>query len=90
MQEFFEDRKDSIETSRGMSGLFVLWIILSIIWFIAGISAFIASLVCFALNGSFTDKTVGFLVAALFGPFYWIYFIFNSKYCTRYPRQEEF
>lgn len=89
MQEFFEDRKDSVETS-GMSGLFVFWMILSIIWFIAGISAFIASLVCFALNGSFTDKTVGFLVAALFGPFYWIYFIFNSKYCTRYPRQEEF
>ena len=63
MQEFFEDRRDSVETSSGISGLFVFWMILSIIWFIAGISAFIASLVCFALNGSFTDKTVVFIVA---------------------------
>jgi len=85
MKEFFEDKKEVKVVSGGMSGLLIFWLILILFWIIAGIAAFVASLVCFALNGSFTDKTVGFLLAAFFGPFYWIYFIFNSKYCTRTP-----
>jgi hypothetical protein len=55
------------------------------IWIIAGIIAFIASLICFGYYGSTTDKFLGLLLVLVIGPFYWLFFLFNSKYCTREP-----
>jgi hypothetical protein len=54
-------------------------------WIIAGIVAFIASLICFGYNGSTTDKFLGLLLVLVIGPFYWLFFLFNSNYCTREP-----
>ena len=58
--------------------------ILILIWVIAGVIAFFASLICMFYNGSVTDKTIGFMMSVLFGPFYWLYYIYNANYCTRY------
>jgi hypothetical protein len=90
MKEFFEDKKEVKVDSGTMSGLLIFWLIFILFWVVTGIAAFVASLVCFAFYGSVTSKTLGFVIAFLFGPFYWFYFIFNSKYCTRSPIEDEF
>ncbi len=69
-------------------GIFAMFIFLfSIIWLLAGIIGFIMSLVCCFYNGTTTDKFVGILLAWILGPFYWLYYIYNSNYCTRYDKQ---
>jgi hypothetical protein len=74
----------AISTSAGWSifGLFVS--ILVLVWFIAGITAFFASFICLFYNGSVTDKTIGVLLGLFLGPFYWLYYIYNMNYCTKY------
>ena len=79
-EERKEEHKDN-SSSIPILGYFVvifLWI-----WIIAGIVAFIASLICFGYNGSMTDKFLGLLLVLVVGPFYWLFFLFNSNYCTR-------
>jgi hypothetical protein len=76
--------RQATSTDAGWSifGIFIGLLIL--IWVIAGIIAFFASLICMFYNGSVTDKTVGLMMSILFGPFYWLYYIYNANYCTRY------
>ena len=45
------------------------------------------SLICCFYNGSTSDKFLGILVALAIGPFYWLFFIYNSSYCTRFTQQ---
>lgn len=52
-----------------------------IVWIILGITAFIVSLTCFGKQGSNSDKIIGLLIAALFGPFYWVFYGTNKSYC---------
>lgn len=56
---------------------------LAFVWVVLGIAAFIVSLMCFGRSGSDTHKILGILLAILFGPFYWVYFISNKKYCRK-------
>ena len=74
----------AISTSAGWTvfGLFVS--ILILVWIIAGITAFFASFICLFYNGSVTDKTIGILLGLFLGPFYWLYYIYNMNYCTKY------
>lgn len=51
------------------------------VWVIAGIAAFILSLICFGKSGSESQKLIGLLLAVIFGPFYWIYFMVSKNYC---------
>ena len=67
-----------------LSGLTIFILIIIWIWIIAGILGFIASLVCFGYNGSISDKFLGVLMVLILGPFYWLYYLFNSNYCTRW------
>jgi len=53
------------------------------VWIIAGLLGFLASIICFGFNGSVSDKFLGVLIVLIVGPFYWLYFIYNSNYCTR-------
>ena len=71
--------------SHGFYGLALFIFIIIWIWIITGLLGFIASLVCFGFNGSVSDKFLGLIIVLVIGPFYWLYFIFNSSYCTRYP-----
>lgn len=48
-----------------------------------GIIAFIWSILCFDKKGSLSSKIFGFFIALLLGPFYFIYYYFNKKYCRK-------
>lgn len=69
---------------RELSGLTIFILIIIWIWIITGALGFIASLVCFGFNGTMSDKFLGLLLVLVLGPFYWLYYIFNSNYCTRW------
>lgn len=65
---------------------FSIWLILLlVIWFTGGVTAFIASIVCMFYNSSATDKIVGFLLAFIFGPLYWGFYIYKASYCNKNP-----
>ena len=51
------------------------------LWSLIGFIAFIYSLYCFGKSGTILDKTVGFIVAVLTGPFFFLYLYVNRKYC---------
>jgi hypothetical protein len=73
---------------RELSGLTIFILIIIWIWIITGALGFIASLVCFGFNGTMSDKFLGLLLVLVLGPFYWLYYIFNSNYCTRWTPVE--
>jgi len=52
-----------------------------LIWIFAGLAAFIMSLICFGYSGTSGDKFIGFIIAFLVGPFYWLYYMSNTAYC---------
>ena len=58
----------------------VLYIFL-LLWGLIGLIAFIMSLICFGRSGTLTEKIIGLLLAIFFGPLYFIFYIFNEKYC---------
>jgi hypothetical protein len=67
------------------SSFYAIWISLFIlIWIISGFAAFIASFVCLFYNSSFGDKIAGLVMALFAGPFYWLFYIYNSNYCNKY------
>ena len=51
------------------------------VWVFIGLFAFILSLVCFARSGSAFEKIMGLLLAIFFGPFYFLFYVFNKEYC---------
>jgi hypothetical protein len=55
------------------------------IWIVAGLSAFLASFACVYFDSSIGDKIAGLLIAMLFGPFFWFFYIYKSSYCNSYP-----
>lgn len=63
----------------GVLGGSLMFIML--IWVLAGFIAFIMSIICFGKSGSTTDKIIGLLLAIFFGPFYFLFYGFNSNYC---------
>lgn len=89
IKEYFEDTKLNTNNNAssgmltGLTGIYTIgWLIISLIWFIGGITAFIASIVCMFYTSTVTDKAIGLLLAIIIGPFYWLYYIYNSVYCT--------
>ena len=55
--------------------------ILALAWLLFGAAAFFFSLVCFGRSGSFGEKVFGFLLALVFGPFYFVYYFADAAYC---------
>jgi|LakMenE22Apr09ns_1017241.scaffolds.fasta_scaffold00042_5 hypothetical protein len=66
-----------------MSLLVIFIFIIMLIWWFVGFIGYLMSIVCWFYNGSTTDKALGCLVACIAGPIYWLFFIYNSNYCTR-------
>ena len=77
----YEDNELANKVLSNFFAGFSLIFFLIILWFIAGIIAFIMSLICFSRSGSTTDHFLGLIIALLFGPFYFLFFIFNKNYC---------
>ena len=80
------ETKKNEETNKSNKGFIQslgVVVIFVIIWVILGLIAFITSLVCFGYSGSTTEKILGFVIALLFGPFYFLYFYLNKNYCGK-------
>jgi hypothetical protein len=58
-----------------------VFVIILFLWILAGVVAFVLSIVCITKNGSFLNKFIGFLIAILFGPFYFLFYGLNKSYC---------
>ncbi len=58
-------------------------LIFLIVWIILGIVGLITSIVCFGFSGTTVEKVLGVVIAMVLGPFYWLYFYFNKKYCKK-------
>ena len=68
-------------------GFAIFYLIIALfifIWWIIGTVGFIMSLICFGYSGPMSDKFLGLIMAWVTGPFYWLYYIYNSNYCTRH------
>lgn len=76
------EKNAKISTSATILSIF--FTIFALIWIIAGIAAFITAIVCLGYNGPAGAKAAGFLLAFFFGPFFWLYYIYNINYCTNY------
>lgn len=75
-----EEKKENVNIS-----IFLIFVfIILLIWWVAGLIGFLMSIVCCFFNGSTAEKFLGILMAWVLGPFYWLYFIYNSSYCTRF------
>lgn len=59
--------------------------IIALAWIFLGIAGFIMSIVCFGRKGAMSSNIIGLLMALLFGPFYWIYYIAMPRevYCGK-------
>jgi hypothetical protein len=65
--------------------IYSFWLgLLVLIWIISGFVAFLASFVCLFYNSSIGDKMAGLVLALFAGPFYWLFYIYNSNYCKSY------
>jgi len=76
-------KEDETNGNQKWKSVFIAIAIIIFVWVLAGLAAFIASLVCFGLSGSTAEKMIGVMLAILVGPFYWIYFAVNKKYCRK-------
>lgn len=71
------------DLSVGYSILIIFFFLFSVTWAIAGFIGFIMSIVCFFYNSTTDEKIIGLLLALFTGPFYWLYYILKSTYCTK-------
>jgi len=79
-----EHKEEHREAGSGFLMFITFIFIFLLIWGVAGMVGLLMSVVCCFFSGSTTDKFLGILVAWIMGPFYWLYFIYNSSYCNRF------
>jgi membrane associated rhomboid family serine protease len=72
--------KKTVEESNTLLTIFILIIIL--IWIIGTILSFVTSLICLFYESTIQDKIIGVIFGLIAGPFYWIYYVYNMKYCN--------
>ena len=81
-EKFLEEEKDGGGSTAGSIAL----VIFVLIWVVAGMVGYFMALHCgFARTGSAKQKWIGWLVACVLGPLYWVYFYFARKkgYCQK-------
>ena len=66
---------------RAILGLSAAWIVVILLWWVLGFAGLIMSSYCFDYSGSVGQKMLGLVLAIFYGPFYWIYFLFDTGYC---------
>ena len=78
------EKKNKIERFAGGAGIATMGVMLFVlVWMFAGVAALITSIICITKTSAApNDNLVGLLLALFFGPFYWIYFIAKTGYCT--------
>ena len=73
--------RNSNKSSSSVAGFGIVVVIFMLLWALIGIIAFIFSLVCFVRSGTIVEKALGLVLAVLFGPLYFLFYIFNTGYC---------
>lgn len=77
-----DDKNEAIVPQIQISNIYYYGILIFIfLWTLIGILAFIQSIMCFGYKGNNYDKTIGLIISAIFGPFYWIFYKVNTDYC---------
>lgn len=69
---------------KGVTGL--SWGVMAfiLIWALAGLSALLMSIYCTYGGGDANQNLMGYILAMLVGPFYWIYYYYaKPPYCGR-------
>lgn len=61
----------------------IIFILVSFI--LVGLIALVWSFVCLGKTGTSFEKFIGIVIAFLTGPFYFIYYGFNTNYCRDIP-----
>lgn len=51
------------------------------VWIFVGLAAFIMSMICFNKSGRPVDHLAGLMIALVTGPFYFIFWSVNKRYC---------
>jgi hypothetical protein len=83
MEHYSHYSRDIRKSDKVAAGFALAYLIFIWVWIIIGISAFITSLFCFSRNGRLIDKIIGLVLAIFFGPFYFLFYAFNSDYCKK-------
>ncbi len=78
-EETYEMDARSSRKLTGVEANIVAWLI--VLWALAGLAAMIFSLVCIGEPGTPGQKFGGIVLAFVFGPFYWIYYLMSDSYC---------
>jgi len=76
------DPYGTVVTTSWISGWYWFWLIFFIFWVILGFFGYLMALVCVGNRGTNGEKILGLLIAIFLGPFYWLYYVFSSTYCT--------
>lgn len=84
-QNYYDNQNQNNEFQSKVAGNlfagFSLITFLMFLWILSGFVAFVMSLICFTKSGTTTEHFLGLIIAFLFGPFYFLFFIFNKNYC---------
>lgn len=85
IEQFQVDHKSEVGQSTAAVNVLLIffWLIFILIWIVSGI---LMSIICIFYQGSVSDKFLGYIIATSMGPFYWLYYIFNSNYCVKYSQ----
>lgn len=82
MAAFYSAAPFDTNRSAARKAMTPLWLaVLALLWALAGTSGLLYSIVCVGRPGRAVDQVMGFVIAALFGPLYWLFFATNKAYC---------
>lgn len=76
-----EKKEENKPTPEDEAYAFTVIIFVLVAFIIVGIIAMVWSFVCLGKSGSSFEKLIGVLIAFFTGPFYFIYYGFNTSYC---------
>lgn len=52
-----------------------------VLWVVAGLISFLMSIWCMGYSGSRGEQVAGLIIAIVFGPVFWLYFVLRKTYC---------
>jgi hypothetical protein len=78
-----QEKENSKEAVKDVAQFGLVAGLFALAWMLAGLAAFVMSIVCFGRSGSMGQHIAGLLLAAFFGPFYWIFYGVSPDYCNK-------
>jgi|TARA_Y100000389_G_scaffold178472_1_gene191710 ATP-dependent Zn protease len=84
IEEMKNNNNDDIKDKKNEKSI-VYWIVIIFIllWLLIGILGWFFSIYCFKYNKNKEKNIIGLLIATIFGPFYWLYYLYIDNYCGK-------